>query len=95
MIHRSAGLNAVIIGVPAFLFALMIGLYGANTTTAGSFQLRPPYSGTYRLNTFFDHYYPDYTSDPDGQYLRQNPELQFHPPHLVIEPHSLPPDIGP
>src|SRR3972149_485534 len=28
------------------------------------------------------------------QYLRQNPELQFHPPHLVVEPHSLPPDIG-
>ncbi|MBN1812463.1 MAG: peptidoglycan DD-metalloendopeptidase family protein [Anaerolineae bacterium] len=29
-------------------------------------MLRPPFNGTYRLNTYFDHYEPTFTSDPDG-----------------------------
>jgi len=30
-------------------------------------QISPPFSGTYRMTAYFDHYFPRYTSDPDGR----------------------------
>lgn len=50
------------IGFLALLF-LAISLYSANNATAGSISLRPPYQGTYRLNMFFDHHFPNYADD--------------------------------
>lgn len=52
------------IGFLASLF-LAISSYGINSATAGSISLRPPYQGTYRLNMFFDHHFPNYADDSE------------------------------
>lgn len=54
---KAAGF-AIIISV-----VLMLGLHGLLSAAARGIQLRPPYDGTYRLNTFFDHHFPDYGND--------------------------------
>ncbi len=46
---------------------LMLGLHSSGVVAAGGIPLRPPFVGTYRLASFFDHYYPNYTADPDGR----------------------------
>ncbi len=48
-----------------FLLAVMLFPSGAHPqqVKAAGIALRPPFDGTYRLTTFFDHHYPDYGDD--------------------------------
>ncbi|MBI5564583.1 MAG: peptidoglycan DD-metalloendopeptidase family protein [Chloroflexi bacterium] len=45
------------------LLVVVIALYRTSSVIAGGIVLRPPYNGTYRVTTFFDHHYPDYGED--------------------------------
>lgn len=56
------------IGAGLLLFLILIvGSHSPGVAAAAGVSLRPPFDGTYRLTTFFDHYYPNYAADPDGQ----------------------------
>lgn len=65
---RSLCSRSTTIGVALLLFLLLIAsAHAPGIAAAGSISLRPPFNGTYRLTSFFDHYYPNYTADPDGR----------------------------
>ena len=58
MFRQFAHLNIFRISLSAFLAVFAVaGLYSIKPVAAGSISLRPPYDGTYRLTTFFDHRY--------------------------------------
>jgi hypothetical protein len=40
---------------------------GASAQGQQTLRISPPFSGTYRLTAYFDHYFPNYASDPDGR----------------------------
>jgi len=60
--HRIAHPRTIGIGLSVIL-ALVVGLHAATVAKAGGISLRPPYTGTYRLTSFFDHHYPNYGHD--------------------------------
>lgn len=62
MFPRVAHLRVVGMGLSVSLLVI-VGLRSVLPATAGGFSLRPPYIGTYRLTTFFDHRYPNYVQD--------------------------------
>jgi hypothetical protein len=62
MLYQLRCLHVIRFVLSVFLL-IAIGLCVAKVTTAESIWLRPPYNGTYRLNTFFDHHYPNYGQD--------------------------------
>jgi murein DD-endopeptidase MepM/ murein hydrolase activator NlpD len=44
--------------------SLQVGLFrSSKVDAAGNISLRPPFNGTYRLTSFFDHNHPDYGHD--------------------------------
>ena len=50
------------------LGALCVALIcSAPTQAQEGFRIRPPFSGTYRMTAYFDHYFPNYSADPDGR----------------------------
>lgn len=64
--------SSVAKGLARFLLALMVtlpvGLFDFSKAGAASVALRPPFNGTYRLTSFFDHYYPNANrTSPDNQ----------------------------
>ncbi len=68
MLRRILCSGSTVIGIAFLLFVvLIIGSHSSGAAAAGSISLRPPFAGTYRLTSFFDHYYPNYTADPDGR----------------------------
>jgi len=62
MLRRTACLNAIAAVVLVLLF-LVTSFHVMTLAAAGSISLRPPYNGTYRLTSFFDHNYPNYGDD--------------------------------
>ncbi len=58
--RRSRSLKVLI----ALCAALMCD---APTQAQEGLRLRPPFTGTYRMTAYFDHYFPLYGSDPDGR----------------------------
>jgi len=65
---RSLCSRSTTIGVALLLFLLLIAsAHAPGIAAAGSISLRPPFNGTYRLTSFFDHYYPNYAAGPDGR----------------------------
>lgn len=68
MFRRSFCSRSTTIGAALLLFLVLIAsAYAPGIAAAGSITLRPPFNGTYRLTSFFDHYYPNYAADPDGR----------------------------
>jgi murein DD-endopeptidase MepM/ murein hydrolase activator NlpD len=68
MLRRIFCLGLTAIGIALLLsVVLIIGWHSSGVVAAGGISLRPPFAGTYRLTSFFDHYYPNYTADPDGR----------------------------
>ncbi len=63
MLRRIAYLSSI-----GFIMALLVISFSIEHVSGamGGIGLRPPFNGTYRLTSFFDHYYPQYASDPDG-----------------------------
>jgi murein DD-endopeptidase MepM/ murein hydrolase activator NlpD len=41
--------------------------HGAPAQGQQGLRISPPFSGTYRLTAYFDHYFPNYAADPDGR----------------------------
>ena len=62
VLRRTACLNAIA-AVALVLLFLVTSFHVVTLTAAGSISLRPPYNGTYRLTSFFDHNYPNYGTD--------------------------------
>jgi murein DD-endopeptidase MepM/ murein hydrolase activator NlpD len=68
MPRRTSHPGTIAIGIVLLLFlALIVGSHSSEVTAAAGISLRPPFDGTYRLTSFFDHYYPNYAADPDGR----------------------------
>ncbi len=68
MLRRILCPGSTAIGVVLLLLLILIvGSHSSEVAVAGSISLRPPFAGTYRLTSFFDHYYPNYAADPDGR----------------------------
>lgn len=65
MRHRCLSARSVI-SVLILVVALALqakSLRSAEVEAAGGVPLRPPFDGTYRLTSFFDHNYPNYGHD--------------------------------
>ncbi|MDY7077405.1 MAG: peptidoglycan DD-metalloendopeptidase family protein, partial [Chloroflexota bacterium] len=55
-----------VLSVCATLFLSLLPAIASPAVAGGGIVLRPPFNGTYRLTSYFDHYEPTYGNDPDG-----------------------------
>ena len=61
----------------AFLFGT--GLFRPSQVSAAAVTLRPPFNGTYRLTSFFDHNYPNYVDDNEITIYTGESVTDFNP----------------
>jgi hypothetical protein len=66
----------------AIVIVLIFGdlFIGAGHVMAGGISLRPPYDGQYQLTSFFDHYYPNY-STTNGVVIYDGENVDSCSPH--------------
>ncbi|MBN2005532.1 MAG: M23 family metallopeptidase [Anaerolineae bacterium] len=66
MLRRFTGIRYTQVLVAGLWLSALLAMPAAPVMAGGGIVLRPPFDGICRLTTYFDHYTPIYSSDPDG-----------------------------